>query len=86
MKWREKVPPKEGDLRHVTRFLWMPLTIAKQVRFWERATWVEQCVVWRGEVHWEPITWRITDSPAAGKGFLNLYRRFLTTTTSKVIT
>lgn len=58
MKWPEKLPPKEGDLRHVTRFLFFPKTIAKQVRFWERATWVEQCVIWRGEIHWEPISWR----------------------------
>lgn len=62
MKWPVKPPPKEGDFRHKTRFLFLPMTIEKQVRWLEVATWVEQCFVLRRsygpEVEWRPISWR----------------------------
>jgi hypothetical protein len=66
MKWPVKPDPKEGDLRHKTRFLFFPKTIDRQARWLELATWAEECriVTYRlpksnwTELVWIPISWR----------------------------
>jgi hypothetical protein len=63
MKWTPKTLSPEGDLRHRTRFLLFPMTIDKQTRWLERATWVEQALAWHTvhgtpAIKWQPISWR----------------------------
>lgn len=73
MKWLERIPDKEGDLRNRTRFLFFPLTIAGQTRWLETATWVEQYVIMRRRsgsiyaIYWMPIAWRGNSIPGSNK-------------------
>ena len=89
MTWREKNQPKEGDLRVRSQFLFFPMTIEKQTRWFERGTWVE--LYQRGaygKFFWVPLSWRTTlpsDLPADVKGFWrNLYRKFFNQHTDKI--
>ncbi len=88
MTWREKIQPKEGDLRLRTRWLWTPLTISKLTKFWELGTWVEQCIKspYHGCLEWAPIAWREPlNLPADGKGWRTFYRRIFSRTQTQDI-
>lgn len=41
MRWTHEPPPKKGDIRTRSGFLWWPKTIAGQTRWLERATWMQ---------------------------------------------
>ncbi len=67
MKWPVKPDPKEGDLRHKTRFLFFPKTIDRQTRWLELATWAEELRIAKSTTpmgapyvgaFWIPISWR----------------------------
>lgn len=73
MRWVVKQAPSLGELRQRSGFLWTPMTLDKQVRWLEFATWEEQFqyngrivkVKVNGkieektqEIHfWEPVHW-----------------------------
>jgi len=38
MRWTKKPRLKGGDMRTISRFLWLPVTIELEVRWLERAT------------------------------------------------
>jgi len=88
MNWTVRPEAQEGDLRHVTRFLWTPLVIGKQTRWMELASWIElrQRGAF-GELVWVAQTWRELPADAAdGKGFRSLYRRlFSNNQTRKIV-
>lgn len=58
MRWNTEPSPRSGDCRTRTQFLFLPLRINHEVRWLERATWIES--FWRGydgEGGWEPRAW-----------------------------
>jgi hypothetical protein len=64
MRWTHPTPPKKGDTRTVTAFLWWPMRIGSQSRWLEKATWMEtaqRCSSWTpGELRYPidyPDTW-----------------------------
>lgn len=42
MRWHHKQPPKKGDTRIRTAFLWQPKQIGHESRWLERARWREE--------------------------------------------
>lgn len=68
MQWNSK-PPKTGDKRKVTRFLFLPKTIKGVTRWLTHATWIEKYKdaaaphnpnVYDGpcKYKWVPIKWK----------------------------
>lgn len=64
----EKIEPKIGDKKITTQFLYFPLTIDLETRWWERATfeetYIEKCVGhgvdFEGDdfvQYWKPTKW-----------------------------
>lgn len=43
MRWK-LTSARKGDERTVTRFLWLPKKIGREIRWLEKATWVERYV------------------------------------------
>jgi hypothetical protein len=87
MTWREKIQPKEGDLRIRTKYLFLPMTIEKQTKWLERSTWVElyQRAAF-DRLEWRPLSWRLLEDPAEGKGFWRtLYQRFFNQQTRRIL-
>jgi hypothetical protein len=41
MRWTHPTPPKKGDTRTVTAFLWWPKRVGQETRWLETATWQE---------------------------------------------
>jgi hypothetical protein len=77
MNWSIKPAPKEGDLRVRTAFLFLPLTIGKQVKWGERACWVElhQRGAY-GALEWRPLSWREPINVSAdGKGWRSIFSK-----------
>jgi hypothetical protein len=42
MRWTHPTPPKKGDTRTVTAFLWWPKRIGTESRWLERTSWTER--------------------------------------------
>jgi hypothetical protein len=68
MRKQVKPYPEEGNLRYITRFLWLPKTINCQMRWLERATYEQVYRVHTGRdgsyFWWEDRSWfddKITD-------------------------
>lgn len=57
MKWYDPKPPRIGDQRVVTKFLWFPKNINGENRWLERASWVESWVRMMDNSWWEPKRW-----------------------------
>jgi hypothetical protein len=62
MRWTHPTPPKKGDTRTVTRFLWSPFTVGYETRWLERATWTEEARLFRGRFglehwDWDRVAW-----------------------------
>lgn len=76
MKWRDRIPTPEGDLRDRQRFLLWPLRIEKETRWWEVARWCEQAVAVHThgvrKVQWQPISRRQADTTVTWRNFYRL--------------
>ena len=87
MNWSVKPESKEGDLRICVSFLFLPLTIDKQVKWWELACWVE--LYQRGAyggLFWVPQSWRTLPPMRSEKGFLrSLYIKFFSNQQTRII-
>lgn len=59
MRWTNEPPPKKGDTRVRTAFLWLPLTIDQETRWLEIAKWEEGAVrsEKRQQWWWVPLRW-----------------------------
>lgn len=62
MKWIRKPLPNLGDRRQRSGFLWLPKRIGNEIRWLERACWIEE---WQEvgvdiikERHWQGVEWR----------------------------
>ena len=59
MRWKHDPPPKKGETRTVTRFLWFPKRIGRETRWLEVASWTERASVFErmeGGVDWVWMT------------------------------
>ena len=54
MRWPA---PREMDARVVRKFLWLPMEIDGEVRWWEMASWVEYYRRGRDGHFWKPERW-----------------------------
>lgn len=73
MRWKD---PRYGDRRTVTKFLWFPLQIGKETRWFEMAT-IEQRYIdggCYGDDEWRSMAWVETDYE---KNFLKKVVAFL---------
>lgn len=49
-----------GDIRTITWFLWLPMTIGNETRWLETTTWEERCIATGGEVNPRFHRWAAT--------------------------
>lgn len=57
MRWQKQPWPKEGDRRIKTRFLVLPKTINREVRWLEKATWEEEYHLGYDFHQFVPVRW-----------------------------
>ena len=57
MRWTLEPIRRIGDERTITRFLWLPLELNREVRWLERATWAEVCRGSRHGLWWDQTHW-----------------------------
>jgi hypothetical protein len=56
MKWQKKQRPSYGETRTKTGFLWFPVCLEGEWRWWERATWEER-FSYASLLGWEKEKW-----------------------------
>ena len=73
MRWNE---PRHGDCRVITKFLWLPVQIGKETRWFEMATIKQRYIDGRGysDDEWRSMEWVESDFD---KNFLKKVVAFL---------
>ncbi len=56
MRWSKDWQPVDGEMRVVTKFLWLPKKLGHETRWLERASWNIKATVLSTGVYWWSAT------------------------------